>query len=470
MLLIARREYFAYARTVGFWLSMLALPALMLLGGMMPAMIKNASPTRTVAIVDFAGGQQAALTAALDARYVTAQAKAMREAAVSEAGEPGADAVREAVDRDGLEAGLAALKRVAPRAGAAYAPPKRDLRVVAAPPEVASAPTLAAAEKALRPHLTGGELSAVVLLERRDGELKARLWSERVSDEAVETAVRDALRDVIRRDRLIAAGLDPATATSLAELKPKLDVFSPKSAGGGEVSLRDRLPGVVGFVLGMLLWSSVISGASILMNSVMEEKSNRVLEVLMSSASTTEILGGKVLGVAMITATVLGVWFGLGAYALRMLLPGLADDLGSVLLDGGLIFYLALYLVGGYLMYAMVFAAIGAFCETPRDAQTLLGPVMIVLSVPIIVMQMAVRTPDLPLIKTMSMVPFFAPFLMSARAPSNPPLIEVVIALAGMAAVGALMVWLGGKAFRAGALSSGKFDWRGVFALMTGRG
>ncbi|NEX93305.1 ABC transporter permease, partial [Caulobacter sp. 17J65-9] len=113
MLLIARREYFAYARTVGFWLSMLALPALMLLGGMMPAMIKNAAPTRTVAIVDFAGGQQAALTAALDARYVTAQAKAMREAAVTEAGEPGADAVREAVDRDGLDAGLAALKRVA---------------------------------------------------------------------------------------------------------------------------------------------------------------------------------------------------------------------------------------------------------------------------------------------------------------------------------------------------------------------
>ncbi|WP_419756702.1 ABC transporter permease [Brevundimonas sp.] len=74
--------------------------------------------------------------------------------------------------------------------------------------------------------------------------------------------------------------------------------------------MRDRIPSFVGLGAGFLLWSLVITGASILLNSVMEEKSNKILEVLLSSASATEILTGKVLGVALLTLTVMAVWGG----------------------------------------------------------------------------------------------------------------------------------------------------------------
>jgi hypothetical protein len=78
--------------------------------------------------------------------------------------------------------------------------------------------------------------------------------------------------------------------------------------------------------------------------------------------------------------------------------PGLAGDLGAVLLGKGLVFYFGAYLVGGYLMYAALFAGIGAFCESQRDAQTLLGPIMIVMTIPIIFMSQAIRSPDSPIL------------------------------------------------------------------------
>ena len=120
-------------------------------------------------------------------------------------------------------------------------------------------------------------------------------------------------------------------------------------------------------------------------------------------------------------------------------------------------------------MYAVLFAAIGAFCETPRDAQTLMGPIMMVLVVPLLVMQMTLETPDSPIVRILSWVPFFTPFLMSARAPSEPPMIEIVGTMAGMFAFALLMVWIAGRAFRAGALSDVKLSWK-AFAGAIGRG
>ena len=80
----------------------------------------------------------------------------------------------------------------------------------------------------------------------------------------------------------------------------------------------------------------------------------------------------------------------------------------------------------------------------------------------------AIRTPDMPLVKVLSWVPLFTPFLMPARIPSEPPLWEIAGTMLGMAMMAAVMVWIGGKAFRAGALATGKLDWKNVLAAMRG--
>ncbi len=101
-------------------------------------------------------------------------------------------------------------------------------------------------------------------------------------------------------------------------------------------------------------------------------------------------------------------------------------------------------------MYAALFTTIGAFCETPREAQTLLGPLMIMLTVPMIFMGQAVTRPDAPLLQALSWVPPFTPFLMAARAASGPPLWQVAGTAAVMSVTIVLELWVAGRAFRTG--------------------
>ena len=446
ILLIARREYVAYAKTVGFWLSLLAFPLFAVLGGGIPLLIRSSEPIKSVAVIE--DGREAAGLAA--------------------------------VVRNALRADQDRRADVARQVGGARARDSRavsslggnKLRLVQPPAAVASAAPGAEREAAIRAALDKEDehpLNAIVFLSRVDGRPAAQVWTARANDNEAASFVRSALRTGYRDEALTRAGVDPALVAQIDAFRPDVKAFSPSAASGGEVSMRDRLPSFIGLAAGFLLWSLVITGASILLNSVMEEKSNRILEVLLSSASATEILTGKVLGVAMLTLTVLAVWAGIGASGLMSAAPEIAGQVGQVLLHDGLVFYFIAYMVGGYLMYAVLFAAIGAFCETPRDAQTLMGPFMMVLIVPLMVMQMALTSPDAPLVKVLSWIPFFTPFLMSARAPSDPPLIEVVLTLAGMFAMAAFMIWIAGRAFRAGALSDVKLSWKSFGRAITGR-
>ncbi|ATQ41374.1 ABC transporter permease [Caulobacter mirabilis] len=420
LLRIAAREYVAYVRTVGFWLSMLLLPVVAALGGAVPTLMESRSPVSVVAVID----------------------------------------------RTGEGVGTAVLARAQAESDGRARPG------LGKPPRLLLGPLDADAEDAkawlngVRPYPGGVELSAVAILSRgADGGVALDYWSNHLSDPGPRQVVRAAVTEVMRERYLTQRGLAAADLAALDELGPKVSDFSPKAASG-EVSLRDRLPGLVGFGAAMLLWSMVLTGAGILLNSVVEEKSSRVLEVLLASASVSEIMFGKILGVLGVTLTVLGVWGVVGAGAMTLLAPTIAADVASVLFGKGLAFYFGFYLIGGYLLYAAIFTAVGAFCETTREAQTLLGPVMAVLVVPVLFMTQAIRRPDSPLLEALSWVPPFTPFLMTARAAGEPPLWQVLGTGALMIATVFVVVWLSGRAFRAGALSTGKVDLKGLLAAV----
>jgi len=459
MFLIARREYAAYAMTVGFWLSLLAFPLFAVIGGAVPLLIRSSEPVREVVVVE--EGPQAAGLAASIRDSLRRDADRQRERAA------------EAMVKAAAASGQASAATTQGAMGALSRP---ALRIVATPADIASATPGQAQNEAVRRHLTDDtpkdeRLDAVVFLTRdAQGKPAARVWSARATDDTVEDFVRDALRSANRRSVFESAGIDSSVVEATEKFRPEVKAFSPQSTGSGEVSFRDRLPMLMGLAGGFLLWSLIITGASILLNSVMEEKSNKILEVLLSSASTTEILTGKVLGVALLTLTMLLAWGGLGVGALAIFQPDYAVMVGEILVQGGMLAWFAAFMVGGYLMYAVLFAAIGAFCETPRDAQTLMGPIMMVLVVPIMIMSMALKTPDAPVIQILSWVPFFTPFLMMARLHSNPPVVELIGAMAGMFAFALLMVWVSGRAFRAGALSDVKLSWKSFVTAIRGGG
>lgn len=475
IMLIAQREVMAYVKTVGFWLSLMSLPFFAVLGGFVPVLMKRAEPVHAYVMVD-----ETPPDATLVPRMRTLLAErdnqsvlsAMALAAVPEGGMSARDSVRKAAEQGGYEAGLAELKRVAPRAGEGFKAPRKQLLELQAPQALLNAATPEARDEVARQWvqddaaIDGQKLSAVVILNRKDGQPAARIWTRRASDMGVESRIREALSEVQREETYAANGVDAALVRTVENKKPEVTLLSPRAASGGEVSFRDRLPAIIGMMSGFMMWSLILTGATMLMNGVMEEKSNKILEVLLSSVTSTELLIGKVLGVAILTLTVMGGWGLIGAVGLSVAVPDIARDIASVMLANGLWFYLLLYLVGGYLMYAVLFAAIGAFCETPRDAQTLMGPVMMALVVPLLFMQMALRSPDALVLKVMSFIPPFTPFIMSARAPSDPPLIEVIGSVVVMFAFAVLMMWLSGRAFRAGAMSDTKLSWKSFIQAM----
>ncbi|MEQ7154630.1 ABC transporter permease [Brevundimonas aurifodinae] len=457
ILLIARREFMAYARTVGFWLSLLAFPLFAVLGGAIPILMDSADEVRAVVLIE-EGPQAAGLAQAVQGRLADEAERSAQRAR---------EAAQQAAEATGMppEATQNAVAQAA----------RQRMQIVDTPADLAQATPGEARDALVRRYLTDEtpedqRLDAVVFLDRAAEGPSARVWAARATDDTVEDFVRAALRDANRDQVLTQAGIDPAVVEATDAFRPEVTLFSPRASDGGEVSFKDRLPGIIGLAFAFILWSLIITGASILLNSVMEEKSNKILEVLLSSASATEILTGKVLGVAMLTLSVLLVWGGIGAIGLVSAVPEQAVNIWEILTANGLIFYFLGYIVGGYLMYAVLFAAIGAFCETPRDAQTLMGPIMMVLVIPILLVQFALVNPDAPLVRFASWVPFFTPFLMAARAPSGPPLIEVIGTMAGMFAVALLMVWLAGRAFRAGALSDVKLSWKSFGQAIAGGG
>jgi ABC-2 type transport system permease protein len=418
---IAAREYMAFVRTVGFWLSICLMPLGLLSVMVFSGIALRSAPTPRIAIVDLTGAHQAA---------------ALGAAAAS--GKP-----------------FAAI-------------------VVAAPPGDYTTPASSAAS--VRPYLSGDrttpagdKLDAVAIVRGSAIDPSLDLWTRNINEPVLQSRLSGALEGAARDARLGQAGLTSSQIAALDAAQPKVTQYSPRSQAGA-VSFADRLPGIAGFAMGIVLWSLILTGAGILLNSVIEEKQNRILEVLLTSASAPEIMCGKILGAAAVTATALVVWVSVAFTAIGSTNPVLVAQLASLFISKGLIFYFLLYFVGGYLMYATLFTTIGAFCETPREAQTLLGPLMIVLTIPIFFMLQAVTQPDAPLVQTLSWVPPFTPFLMAARAASGPPAWQVAGTAALMFATTALELYVAGRAFRTGALASGRFDFGLFLAGITGRG
>ena len=424
LLKIAWREYLAYVRTRGFWFSLLMLPVGISMIVVAPMVTSRSTPTPTVAIID------------LTARNLTGpitQALAVR-----------ADGAR--------PVGL-----VVPAPGAPY--PGRD-----------------AATAALRPYLTGprilpggGLLDVAAIIWPSGDGVTVDFWSRDVASGPVQIAIGDAVKSAVRNQRLQASGVDPAALKAIDAFTPGSRAFSPK-AEKGAVALKDQLPGFTGAAIGYLLWMVVLTGAGMLLNSVIEEKNSRILEVLLTSASVPEIMGGKILGVAAVTGTILTFWMTIATILLAITSPVVTADVAGFLLGHGRWAYFAIYLVGGYLMFATFYVTLGAFCETPRETQTLQGPLMIIMSIPLMFMSLAFTHPDATILHVLTWIPLFTPFVMAARAGADPPLWEIIATSTLMFSVTALELWVAVPAFRSGALATGRFELKTFFRTLARRG
>ena len=445
-LIIAVREYLSFLRTPGFWISLLVMPLIATFSVKAPGMVEHSAPPPRLVVLDLTGPSPEGVTRPGEAlsAYLTGPESA--EAAP-------------AFDR-------ASLRLKAASTGRARA------ELVPTPADLAAARTPEEAARLARPYVSGdkltssaGKLSAVAILSGDEKALKADIWTPSPEVVGVAEVLRAPLDRWVRQARLARAGLKPELAAALDKDLTEVRGFSPKAAAG-LVSWKDRLPSLAAVGLSCLLWMLVMTSAGVLLNTVIEEKANRVIEVLISSASVTEILAGKILGGMALSFSMVAFWGGGGLWFAAHASPDLVPGILGALAAHGLIFWFLAFFLVGYLMYAAIFAAIGSFCETPREAQTLLGPIMVMLMAPILFLSSAITHPDAPLLRTMAWFPPFTPFLMTVRVAAGASLFELFGALLMMAGTATGVVLLAGRAFRAGALASEKPDLKKLISAL----
>jgi ABC-2 type transport system permease protein len=213
------------------------------------------------------------------------------------------------------------------------------------------------------------------------------------------------------------------------------------------------------FVLVMMLYTAVAMWGQLVLTSVIEEKSNRVVEVIVSSIRPRHLLTGKLLGVGAAGLTQFLVW-ALALLALSLLGAGLAASLGvgrlPEIAPSTLVLFLVFFLLG-YLMYAALFAAVGSCVNTTQEAQSLAFPVFMPLILAIVFMPMVLQAPDSGLSIVLSLVPFFTPLLMFLRISAlTPPFWQIALSIAlCVLTIGGIML-VAARIYRVGILMYGK--------------
>jgi len=449
ILYVAGREFNATVMTKGFVFGVLITPAIIgVVIYLMPRMM-NRTPPRIegrVAIVDptgaVAGRFKAHLTPAAFARRREEERRRIEErtpASVrrSVSGTPGA---AEAMERS-VKAALGEV----PQIELEVLPPGTD-------PDQAKAPLAAPLAD---PGKDPQQRIALVMIHpdavqptvpgaygTYDLYLKGKLDDRLIDD------LHDGLRDAIVAARLDAAGMDPRRAEGLTEVeRPQ----SRTITAGGEAETNEMLNVLLPMGFMGLLLVSVITSGQYLLTSTVEEKSTRVVEVLLSAVSASELMTGKIIGQMAVGLVVLGLYAALGILALFSFAA-----LG--LLDPVLIVYLLVFFVLAYFSIAAMMAAIGASVNEMREAQSLMTPVMLVIMIPWILWMPISRDPNSVMAVVLSYVPPLSNFVILLRMTSSspPPMWQAWLAVA----VGALgvygLLWFAAKVFRVGLLMFGK--------------
>ncbi|MEM6769268.1 MAG: ABC transporter permease [Bacteroidota bacterium] len=301
----------------------------------------------------------------------------------------------------------------------------------------------------------------------------------------LDLSLRRKIEKAMRKYKTEALELD---AVAIAALETDVDIKARKVTVSEGESEDNSLAGILGAglgsVMGFLMYLSIFIYGMMVMRSVMEEKMNRIVEVVISSVKPTTLLLGKIVGVGLVGLTQVLSWmilipgviflvslfFGFDPDAaqqvpnspdvdpeemqtmIEQVMTGLGEINWWVIIPCFIIYFLT-----GYFMYAAMFAAIGsAMGDDMGEGQSLTMVVFIPVILAFYIMMAALQAPNSSLAVGASLFPLFAPIVMPARLPFEPPVWQIIVSLISVIAFSGFMVWLAGRIYRVGILSYGK--------------
>lgn len=306
----------------------------------------------------------------------------------------------------------------------------------------------------------------------------------------------------IKRDKVISESQMPDLEAKLAATHSPVLVRTLKISDTGEAKeSSSEIASAIGLVAGMVIYFFVFMYASQVMKGVIEEKTNRIIEVLVSSVKPFQFLLGKIIGVAAVGLVQFLIWLAFGFVLIVIMqaffLPGLdlealrnaseitggfstmqttqlnaaqMEIIRKVALTIDPVFILKFlgaflfYFIGGYLLYASLFAAIGAAVDNETDSQQFMTPLSIILVVGLYIGFTAMKSPDSSLVLWSSIIPFTSPIVMLVRIPFGVPAWQVAISMSVLVGSFIFFTWLSGKIYRIGILMYGKkVTWKELY-------
>jgi ABC-2 type transport system permease protein len=311
-------------------------------------------------------------------------------------------------------------------------------------------------------------------LERVRSKAFGYLWLPRgvIADQAAEFRARNvgnfevnadlrrAVSDAVRAERLRASGIDVSEIIAL--VRPAELQTSRITDRGGEGGTASATFGAA-YGAGFLAYIFIVIFGQNVMRSVLEEKTNRIVEVIVSSVRASHVMAGKILGVGAVALLQLAIW---GAFLVAVLsqqrlitetfgVP--AETLRALHVEPMIGLALAGFFIGGFLLYAALFAAVGAAVSSEQEAQQMVLVVLLPLFVPLLFMMPVLTDPLGTTATWLGIIPFTSPMVMPMRmGATSIPTSEIVGALVLMAFAVVAVTWIAGKIYRVGILSTGK--------------
>ena len=503
VLLIAWREYKQYVFSRGFLIFLVMFPVGLVAVSAAIGLVERNKPTRAFVVYDQTGQYVDDIDREIERRYLLSAITAWdlyvalnvrQDALLAEAipapfapdfaNEARAQAFTEA---GGFEAAKAAVAPHLRQGARDFSMPREAFRRLPLPAGFGAPATLAEAETLLRPYLLeetllrgedgrAEKVFAAILIPQRfgageDGE-PAQYWSRNLTDNALESVMNAALNAALRREAIAGFGLPQEALDEVAAIDAPVNAYRPdKAPEEAQLGLKDRIETALPAVLTYMLLVIIFGVGNLLLTNTIEERSNKIVEILLSSVTANQLMMGKLVGIAAVGLTMPAIFL-IGGAAASLTASGDENFMGlalEALFASPLLLIYLFYFLCAYLIFAMIFLAIGAVSNSLQDAQSYMGPVMLIVFAPLPFMLLVFQSPNGLVASILTWIPIYTPYAVMMRAAADPPLWEILGATALMLAFAVFLIRVMGRIFRQAILQASPPKAREVWRLAARR-
>lgn len=294
----------------------------------------------------------------------------------------------------------------------------------------------------------------------------ATLYTRGAPSIQTESFVTSQLDNIVRDLRIRAYNIDNLDQI-LREVEPNINLATFRIDKEEEESTSSGLSYGLGMFTMFILYMFIILYGQMVMTSIIEEKNNRVLELVVSSTKPFDLMMGKILGICLVAVTQIIIWAILLIAASMWLIPAITGSndpeitavigqLSNPMFLVNIFGFMVLFLIGGYMFYSTIYAAIGSAVDNIQDASQLSTLAVIPVILALVISMAVVQDPNSTLAFWASIIPFTSPMVMMARLPFGIPLWQEILSLVVLYAGFVGMIWVAAKIYRIGIFMYGK--------------